>query len=104
MEELIWNDAGVLQTNAPSSYKIPACSDCPLHFNVTVLDTAPNQEDSVFSSKAVGEPPLMLAISVFQAIKDAIVAAAGHARRSPRLDAPATPERILKAIQDLHSP
>lgn len=104
MEELIWNDAGVLQTNAPSSYKIPACSDCPLHFNVTMLDTAPNQKDSVFSSKAVGEPPLMLAISVFQAIKDAIVAAAGHARRSPRLDAPATPERILNAIQDLHSP
>lgn len=103
MEELIWNDAGVLQTNAPSSYKIPACSDCPLHFNVTLLDTAPNQEDSVFASKAVGEPPLMLAISVFQAIKDAIVAAAGHARRSPRLDAPATPERILHAIQDLRS-
>lgn len=103
MEELIWDEAGVLQTHAPSSYKIPACSDCPPQFNVTLLDTAPNQEDSVFSSKAVGEPPLMLAISVFQAIKDAIVAAAGHPRRSPRLDAPATPERILTAIQDLRS-
>jgi xanthine dehydrogenase large subunit len=103
MEELIWDEAGVLQTDAPSSYKIPACSDCPRHFNVTLLDTAPNREDSVFSSKAVGEPPLMLSISVFQAIKDAIVAAAGHARRSPRLDAPATPERILHAIQDLRS-
>ena len=102
MEELIWDDAGVLKTGAASSYKIPACSDCPQHFNVMLLDTAPNQEDSVFSSKAVGEPPLMLSISVFQAIKDAI-AATGHSHGSLRLDAPATPERILNAIQSLRS-
>jgi xanthine dehydrogenase large subunit len=102
MEELVWDDAGVLQTNTPSSYKIPACSDCPEFFNVTLLETAPNQEDSVFSSKAVGEPPLMLAISVFQAIKDAI-ATTGPPGRKIRLDAPATPERILHAIQDLRS-
>ncbi len=102
MEELIWNDAGVLQTNTSSSYKIPACHDCPVHFNVELLKTAPNRKDSVFSSKAVGEPPFMLAISVFQAIKDAI-AAAGNRCRRPQLDAPATPERILKAIQDIRS-
>ncbi|HBP89974.1 MAG TPA: xanthine dehydrogenase molybdopterin binding subunit [Nitrospirales bacterium] len=102
MEELIWNDAGVLQTNTSSSYKIPACRDCPVHFNVELLETTPNRKDTVFSSKAVGEPPFMLAISVFQAIKDAI-AAAGNRCRRPQLDAPATPERILNAIQDIHS-
>jgi xanthine dehydrogenase large subunit len=102
MEELVWDDAGVLQSNASSSYKIPACSDCPVQFNVELLETTPNRKDSVYASKAVGEPPLMLAISVFQAIKDAIAATGDH-RRSPRLDAPATPERILTAIQALRS-
>ncbi len=95
-EELWWNDAGELQTHAPSTYKIPVCSDLAPEFNVTLLENAANREDTIYRSKAVGEPPLMLAISVFHAIRDAI---ATDANPLPALDAPATPEAVLRAIE-----
>jgi xanthine dehydrogenase large subunit len=99
-EELWWNDAGALQTHAPSTYKIPTCSDWPDTFRVTLLASDGNHEDTIYRSKAVGEPPLMLAISVFHAIKDAIASVCDY-RCSPHLHAPATPEAILLAIEAL---
>ncbi|MDF1854712.1 xanthine dehydrogenase molybdopterin binding subunit [Pseudooceanicola sp.] len=93
-EELIWDDNGRLRTHAPSTYKIPACGDRPDIFRVSLWD-APNREETVQRSKAVGEPPLMLGISAFLALSDA-VAACGTAY--PALDAPATPEAILAAV------
>ncbi len=101
-EELWWNDAGELQTHAPSTYKIPVASDMPEQFNVQLLSTGRNREPTIHRSKAVGEPPLMLAISVFYAIKDA-VASVGQHQLSPHLDAPATPEEVLMAIEELNS-
>jgi xanthine dehydrogenase large subunit len=94
-EELVWDDTGRLRTHAPSTYKIPACSDRPDVFNVALWDGA-NREDTIYRSKAVGEPPFMLGMSVFLALSDAI-AACGSAY--PALDAPATPERVLAAIE-----
>ncbi len=94
-EELYWNDAGELQTHSPSTYKIPTCSDLAPEFNVTLLENAANREDTIYRSKAVGEPPLMLAISVFHAIRDAI---ATDDNPLPALAAPATPEAVLRAI------
>jgi xanthine dehydrogenase large subunit len=99
-EELCWDAAGRLMTHAPSTYKIPTCSDVPADFRVVLLREGRNREPSIHRSKAVGEPPLMLAISVFHALKDAI-AAAGEYQLSPRLDAPATPERVLLAVEEL---
>ena len=99
-EELVWDAKGALRTHAPSTYKIPACSDRPRVFNVALWDR-PNREDTVGKSKAVGEPPLMLGISAFFALSDA-VAAAGDGSVYPALDAPATPERILAAVQRQH--
>ena len=96
-EELCWNAKGRLTTHAPSTYKIPVASDVPPEFNVRLLERSINVEDTVYRSKAVGEPPLMLGISVFHALKDAIAAAVGYTV-SPRLDAPATAERILHAV------
>jgi xanthine dehydrogenase large subunit len=96
-EELVWDAKGALRTHAPSTYKIPACSDRPRIFNVALWDR-PNREDTVGKSKAVGEPPLMLGISAFLALSDA-VATAGDGSVYPALDAPATPERILAAVQ-----
>jgi xanthine dehydrogenase large subunit len=93
-EELVWDAEGRLRTHAPSTYKIPVAGDVPAAFHMKVWDRGENAEDSIFKSKAVGEPPLMLAISVFQAVRDA-VAAAGDYRVTPQLDSPATPERIL---------
>jgi len=93
-EELWWNDAGQLKTHAPSTYKIPTCSDLAIDFRVQLLNNAANREDTIYRSKAVGEPPLMLALSVFHAIRDAIATAENPA---PRLDAPATPEAVLWA-------
>jgi xanthine dehydrogenase large subunit len=98
-EELVWNAKGALQTHAPSTYKIPACSDRPPVLNIDFWDQ-PNPENTIHRSKAVGEPPLMLAISVFSALTDAVAAAAGH-KVMPNLDAPATPERILMAVADV---
>ena len=96
-EELQWNDRGELQTHAPSTYKIPTCSDLAPDFRVVLLENSANREDTIYRSKAVGEPPLMLAISVFHAIRDAI---ATDADPSPNLDAPATPEAVLRAIEE----
>ena len=96
-EELIWNNAGVLLTHSPDTYKIPAVGDRPLEFNVRLLENAA-QANTIFGSKAVGEPPLMLAISVREAIRDA-VAAFGSGKGEIELRSPATSEAIWMAIQ-----
>jgi xanthine dehydrogenase large subunit len=96
-EELVWDSNGRLRTHAPSTYKIPTASDVPADFRVALFESGGNREDSIYRSKAVGEPPLMLAISVFSAINDAILSLKPAAM--PRLDAPATPEAIMKAIR-----
>ncbi len=96
MEELVWDAKGALKTHAPSTYKIPACSDRPSIFNVDLWGR-PNREDTIGRSKAVGEPPFMLGISAFFALQDAVVAC-GNGARYPAMDAPATPERILAAV------
>lgn len=98
-EELWWDDKGVLKTHAPSTYKIPTGRDVPEVFNVALYD-GDNQEDTIYRSKAVGEPPLMLGISTFLALRDA-VAAAGDAGCLPPLHAPATPEAVLKAVMSV---
>ena len=95
-EQLVWNDKGQLSTHAPSTYKIPATGDVPEHFKVA-LWPEPNREDNVFGSKAVGEPPLMLAISVFEALRDA-VARARDFKGAVQLTAPATAENVLNAL------
>lgn len=94
-EQLVWNDKGYLSTHAPSTYKIPATGDVPAHFKVDLWHEA-NREDNVGGSKAVGEPPFMLAISVWEALRDAVSAARGDT--DVQLDAPATAENVLKAI------
>jgi xanthine dehydrogenase large subunit len=96
-EELCWDKAGRLTTHAPSTYKIPAISDCPSDFRVSLFKNS-NVADSIHRSKAVGEPPLLLPFSVFFAIRDAI-AAVGNGRINPPLQAPATGEAILKAVE-----
>jgi xanthine dehydrogenase large subunit len=99
-EELWWDDKGALRTHAPSTYKIPACGDCPPVFNVRLAEGVENRSQTIHRSKAVGEPPLMLAACVLHALSDAIASAADY-RLCPRLDAPATPERVLFTIADL---
>ena len=95
-EQLVWNAQGYLSTHAPSTYKIPATGDIPAHFKVDLWEQ-PNREDTVFGSKAVGEPPFMLAISVYEALKEAIASARGDSM-VVQLAAPATPENILWAL------
>ncbi|MFH1794495.1 MAG: xanthine dehydrogenase molybdopterin binding subunit [Pseudomonadota bacterium] len=97
-EELVWDDKGRLRTHAPSTYKIPLASDRPKVFNVALADWSENVEPTVHKSKAVGEPPFMLAMSVLHALSDAVASVADH-RVCPRLDAPATPERVLMAVE-----
>jgi xanthine dehydrogenase large subunit len=99
-EELWWDADGALRTHAPSTYKIPTCSDLPVDFRVEMLESAANREDTIYRSKAVGEPPLMLSLSVFHAIRDAVASLADY-RKTPPLDAPATPEAVLMAIEAL---
>ncbi len=99
-EELVWGEDGRLQTANPASYKIPAIGDTPPQFNIELLPDSPNVEATIFHSKAIGEPPLMLAISVWCALRDAIASVADY-RLSPVLDAPATPERVLMACNEL---
>ncbi len=96
-EELVFDPAGRLRTHAPSTYKIPACSDRPHVFNVALWAPGRNAEPTIYRSKAVGEPPFMLALSVSSAIEMAIAEALGD-RPLPRLDAPLTPERVLMAM------
>ena len=95
-EQLVWDNKGQLNTHAPSTYKIPATGDIPEHFKID-LWSEPNREDNVFGSKAVGEPPFMLAISVWEAIRDAVAQARGDGQMV-HLTAPATAENVLKAL------
>ncbi|XKU39125.1 xanthine dehydrogenase molybdopterin binding subunit [Pseudomonas [fluorescens] ATCC 17400] len=100
MEELVWNNKGKLMTNGPASYKIPAVADMPLDLRVKLVENRKNPEDTVFHSKAVGEPPFMLGIASWCAIKDA-VASLGDYRHQPKIDAPATPERVLWGCEQM---
>jgi xanthine dehydrogenase large subunit len=94
-EQLVWNEQGVLATHAPSTYKIPATGDVPPHFRIALWPEA-NREDNVGGSKAVGEPPFMLAISVWEAIRDAVASARADGR--VHMNAPATAETVLRAL------
>lgn len=96
-EQLVWNAEGQLMTHAPSTYKIPAVSDCPAVFNTRLYNNQ-NKKETVMRSKAVGEPPLLLAFSVFFAIRDAISSVSEY-RINPPLNAPATPEEILQSVE-----
>ncbi|KZB71241.1 MULTISPECIES: xanthine dehydrogenase molybdopterin binding subunit [Thalassospira] len=98
-EELWWDDKGSLRTHAPSTYKIPACSDRPEDFRMELWSSGRNVEKTIHRSKAVGEPPLMLAISVHRAIADAVASVTDH-KVVPALDTPATPEAVLHAVAD----
>jgi xanthine dehydrogenase large subunit len=93
-EELVWDTSGRLRTHAPSTYKIPACSDRPDIFNVALYENA-NVEDTIFRSKAVGEPPFMLGISALMALSDAVASCGAS---YPDLDAPATAETVYHAV------
>ncbi len=95
-EQLVWNERGQLATHAPSTYKIPATGDVPAHFKVDLWPEA-NREDNVGGSKAVGEPPFMLGISAWEAIRDAVAAARPGQRVV--MQAPATPENVLRALR-----
>ncbi|MCO5064898.1 MAG: xanthine dehydrogenase molybdopterin binding subunit [Rhizobiaceae bacterium] len=97
-EELWWDDKGRLRTHAPSTYKIPLASDRPKIFNVKLANWSENREKTVHRSKAVGEPPFVLGMSVYHALTDAVASVADH-KIHPQMDAPATPERVLMAIE-----
>jgi xanthine dehydrogenase large subunit len=101
-EELVFDERGRLLTHAPSTYKIPTAGDRPPRMEMRLWERGENVEPTVHRSKAVGEPPLMLAISVFSALTQA-VAAAAPGKGLPKLDAPATPERVLAAIEELRA-
>ncbi|SPF76865.1 Aldehyde oxidoreductase [Aliiroseovarius pelagivivens] len=101
-EELWWDDAGRLRTHAPSTYKIPLASDRPRVFNVDLADWSENREMTIKRSKAVGEPPFVLGVSVLEALSMA-VASVNDYRTCPRLEAPATPERVLMAVERLRT-
>ena len=100
MEEVKWKSNGQLTTHSPSTYKIPTASDMPEKFNVEIFKKGKNNENVINKSKTTGEPPLMNAMSVFFAIKNAI-ASIGNYNIIPILDAPATPEKILMSINQL---
>ncbi len=100
-EDLKWNDDGKLISENMATYKIPAIGDTPPAFNVSLYGKE-NAEDSIYHSKAVGEPPFMLAISVWCALKDAISSLSGYTQ-DPQLDTPATPERVLNAVIDMQT-
>ena len=99
MEELVWNERGELRTHAPSTYKIPTSRDWPSRVRIDFWPDA-NREPTIYRSKAVGEPPLMLALAGFHALRDAVASVADY-RYAPDLDAPATDERILDAVDNL---
>lgn len=97
-EELVWHpESGALLTHAPSTYKIPTANDLPPVFNVKLYEND-NVHETIHRSKAVGEPPLLLAFSVWLAIRDAVAAARPAGSAAPQLDAPATPEAVLRAL------
>ncbi|UVE16409.1 xanthine dehydrogenase molybdopterin binding subunit [Pseudomonas sp. LS44] len=99
-EELVWNAKGKLMTNGPASYKIPAIADMPIDLRVKLVENRKNPEDTVFHSKAVGEPPFMLGIAAWCALKDAVASLADY-RVQPKIDAPATPERVLWGVEQM---
>ncbi|WP_049870571.1 xanthine dehydrogenase molybdopterin binding subunit [Pseudomonas cremoricolorata] len=99
-EELVWNAKGKLVTNGPASYKIPAVADMPQDLRVKLVEKRKNPEDTVFHSKAVGEPPFMLGIAAWCALKDAVASLADY-RLQPQIDAPATPERVLWGCEQM---
>ena len=98
-EELVYDAQGRLRTHAPSTYKIPCASDVPEDFRVKLYESRGNKEDTIYRSKAVGEPPLMLGIAVWTAVFNAI--ASVKPGEIPKLDAPATPEAILRAVKGM---
>jgi len=100
-EELWWDDEGRLRTHAPSTYKIPTASDIPEDFRVNLYEGRGNPQETIYRSKAVGEPPVMLANSVFCAINDAVASLKPGV--VPNLNAPATPEAIMKAVRFMRS-
>lgn len=100
MEELVWNAKGKLMTNGPASYKIPAIADMPIDLRVKLVENRKNPEDTVFHSKAVGEPPFMLGIAAWCALKDAVASLADY-KVQPQIDAPATPERVLWGVEQM---
>ncbi len=102
-EELKWDRDGRLLTDGAATYKIPTISDTPPVFNTRLLADANNREETIFRSRAVGEPPLMLAISAWCAIRDAVAAVSDY-EAFPELHAPATPEEILHAVDGMRSP
>lgn len=97
-EELVWDAKGQLRTHAPSTYKIPLASDVPPVFNVRLAEWSVNREPTIGRSKAVGEPPFMLAMSVPEALGMAVASVADY-RIAPRLDMPVTPERVLMGVE-----
>ncbi len=99
-EELVWGEDGRLQTNSAASYKIPAIGDTPGDFRVELLPDSPNREATIFHSKAVGEPPLMLGIAVWSALGDAVASLSDY-RESAQLNAPATPEQVFMACRSM---
>jgi xanthine dehydrogenase large subunit len=98
-EELKWNDQGRLVSNGPATYKVPAVGDAPFEFNVNLLEDRPNGEETIYRSKAVGEPPFMLGISVWSAIRDAVASLADYHYSAP-MDTPATPECVLRSVKN----
>jgi xanthine dehydrogenase large subunit len=100
-EELVWDAQGRLRTHAPSTYKIPTAGDLPAQWHVQLFDR-PNHVPTVHRSKAVGEPPLMLALSAWFAIADAVASLGGY-RRAARMQAPATPEQVLAACDEMRA-
>ncbi|WP_447895874.1 xanthine dehydrogenase molybdopterin binding subunit [Vreelandella sp. GE22] len=97
-EELKWSDKGALMSSSAATYKIPTYGDLPPVFNVALMEGHPNSMASLYRSKAVGEPPFMLGISVWSALRDALSSLTQY-RCSPALDTPATPERVMLAAQ-----
>ncbi|HSC84070.1 MAG TPA: molybdopterin cofactor-binding domain-containing protein, partial [Pseudomonas sp.] len=99
-EELVWDAKGRLLTSGPASYKIPTVADMPSDLRIKLVENRKNPEDTVFHSKAVGEPPFMLGIAAWCAIKDAVASLSDY-RVHPDIDAPATPERVLWGVQQM---
>jgi xanthine dehydrogenase large subunit len=98
-EELWWDKNGVMKTVAPSTYKIPVARDVPFDLRIKLRERD-NVEDTVFRSKAVGEPPFMHGVAVWLAIRDAVSAVADY-KKTPALPVPATPEQVLMAVEKL---
>ncbi len=101
-EELYWDGKGRIMTHAPTTYKIPACSDLPPAFHAEIYERGRNAANAIYRSKAVGEPPLLLSFAVLFAIKDAVSAISDY-RLSAPMNAPATPEAVLAAVDAIRT-